>query len=325
MTLLSDKELKELIDPVGADSDPSFTPLVGNLKKEGDWLEKTSPIQPSSVDLHVGGVFIPGVSFGSKGSQVNPHSRYSIKSGETAMVQAKEVVTLPSDIAGIGFPPSSIAVKGLLMTNPGHIDPGFRGYLSFTLINMSKKDFIISQGDAIFTILFFKLNSNVDANLAVRNSPRSVCGGVRQDNLDLLTKDFMGLKGLAIKQVLKYTGIGAAVLSAVAFLLSIGIQNVSNPKNSDFDKRLSALENNIYRTQINKLIVEVDVLEKKVLVLPSNLEKEESKKSLDSVELNEKNKKYEMDVKGIVLDIESLNKKISNTNSRLDKVRAVSD
>lgn len=67
---------------------------------------------------------------------------------------------MPAKLAGIGFPPTSVSAKGVLMTNPGHVDPGFIGHLQFTLINMGKDRFTLAQADRIVTLLLFELDGN---------------------------------------------------------------------------------------------------------------------------------------------------------------------
>jgi len=99
------------------------------------WYRTESPIQASSIDLHIGEIFLPGKKGDEPGAESNPLTGHILSSGETAVVITQEKFTLPKDIAGIGFPPSTrMSFKGILMTNPGHIDPGYNGHLRFTLI-----------------------------------------------------------------------------------------------------------------------------------------------------------------------------------------------
>ena len=53
--------------------------------------------------------------------------------------------------------------KGLLMTNPGHVDPGYSGRLHLTVINMSRSDMVLRCKDAILTVIFYKLGGECKA------------------------------------------------------------------------------------------------------------------------------------------------------------------
>src|SRR5439155_1078559 len=118
---------------------------------------KTLQIQPSSLDLTVGAIFRPEVTLGKKGSLSQPLDSWELRPGRTAIVQTKEELHLPDNICAVGFPPAHVSGRGILMTNPGHVDPGYVGRLSFTVINMGRDKFLLSPGLAIVTLLLFQL------------------------------------------------------------------------------------------------------------------------------------------------------------------------
>jgi len=64
---------------------------------------------------------------------------------------------LGDDLAGIAFPPASLSLKGLLTTNPGHIDPGYNGPLHLTVINMGRAPIALKAGERIMRVLFLVL------------------------------------------------------------------------------------------------------------------------------------------------------------------------
>jgi deoxycytidine triphosphate deaminase len=155
MSLLDDRALVANVTGTGK-------PLVTNLKaKNGQWFDAESPIQACSVDLHIGKIFIPGKSGKDEGSQDSPLDLHTLESGQTAVVSTLEDLCLPHDISAIGFPPNRISVQGILMTNPGHIDPGYSGPMRFTIINMGKTHFVLRREDPIVTLLFMKLSQPV--------------------------------------------------------------------------------------------------------------------------------------------------------------------
>lgn len=144
MTLLSDSEIFEKI---GSDQI-----ICEGFRKQDKscWTTKDSAIQASSLDLHIGQIYIPN-------EEGKPKYQHCLKPGQTVVIRTREVLDFPNNIAAIGFPPSSMSSKGILTTNPGHIDPGYRGVFHITLINMGKNDYPLKKDDLIVTLLLFKL------------------------------------------------------------------------------------------------------------------------------------------------------------------------
>src|SRR5262249_48507510 len=154
-----------------------------------DPYSKSSPIQPASVDLRIGDIFLPGKKEDEPGSKPKPLSEFTLKTGQTAVVTTKEKLNFPDNIAGIGFPPSSVSFSGLLMTNPGHIDPGYKGFMRFTVINMAKDDFILKRGDRIVRVLVFRLSASAHSDWSKRHPEGSQ--PPKQDEISRLSEDFV--------------------------------------------------------------------------------------------------------------------------------------
>jgi deoxycytidine triphosphate deaminase len=248
--IVTDNELQELIERKN-------NPLLTDYDPPVNWSDKDSLVQPCSIDLHIGAVFQPGVKPGKAGSAENPKSELVLKTGQTAIVVTKESIHLPSDYAGYGFPPSHVSSKALLMTNPGHIDPGYSGKLQFTVINMGREDYVLRSRDLIVTILIFKLPTKANTDYGARHSkpagstvvevqqpaasidrlifklatkvvahfaPRGVASSsIAQDDIDRLSPDFVDVQRRATsiaRKTLGYSTVGASVL---AILLSWGV------------------------------------------------------------------------------------------------------
>lgn len=150
--ILRDEELLALVR--GSKSNP---PIV-DFSVPSPPFGTTSPIQPSSLDLTIGRIFLPEASEDAEGGMNTGALEHWLKPGHTAVVVTKESLNFPSDIAAFGFPPTRISGSAILMTNPGHIDPGFKGYLTFTVINMGKSEFRLAHGETIVTCLLTKLS-----------------------------------------------------------------------------------------------------------------------------------------------------------------------
>jgi deoxycytidine triphosphate deaminase len=165
--ILTDGELKTLIDT-------KANPLLTDFDPPAVWDDKDSPVQPCSLDLHIGAIYQPGVKPGKAGSAGDPKSELVLSTGQTAVVATKESIHLPADHAGYGFPPSHVSSRALLMTNPGHVDPGYSGKLQFTVINMGREDYVLRSKDLIVTLLIFKLGKNVTKDYAARRPQPAV-------------------------------------------------------------------------------------------------------------------------------------------------------
>jgi dCTP deaminase len=123
------------------------------------------------------------------GSDGRPRSEISLKCGATAVLRSHQKLCMPPDISGIGFPPSSkVSLAGLLSTNPGHVDPDYKGFLHLTVVNMGKEPFGIKRGDRMMRLLLFRLSDMTSFRLDEMASP------VNQELLDRLSSDFMDVE-----------------------------------------------------------------------------------------------------------------------------------
>lgn len=165
-------------------------------------------IQPSSIDLTIKLIHIPDNNKIKKSHSIDP--------GETVILEINEIFSLSSDISGIVFPKNTLSKNGIIMTNPGHVDPGYNGILTLYLVNMSKETFNLREQDAVARLLLFKtssITSGYQGNSVTR---------VDEDQLNRMGKDFAGLNKrikFALGAVLAKWSVGLFVL--VAIMLSI--------------------------------------------------------------------------------------------------------
>jgi deoxycytidine triphosphate deaminase len=167
--LLTDIEIAAAIE----DGHLKVTGLT-QTKRSRISMGRDSQVQPSSLDLRVGLILLPPekeFDLGKPRSMYPPWTKGDwIAPGMTVVVETFEEISLDSSIAAFGFPPAHLARNAILMTNPGHIDPGYSGKLSFTLINMGRHKVAINQGDPILTLLIFKFDTAVQADYAGRRA-----------------------------------------------------------------------------------------------------------------------------------------------------------
>lgn len=155
------------------------------------WIAKESPVQPCSVDLHVGEVFVPAAEPGAQGSEGQGIDQLDLEPGHTAVIATLEELKLPSTIGALGSPPTRVSFNhGLLMVNPGHIDPGFAGKLRLIVINMGRKPVRLKRNQPIVTLVFFELSAQPRRTYLARTQGPVV----RQTVLDQLSPDFLNVE-----------------------------------------------------------------------------------------------------------------------------------
>lgn len=79
-----------------------------------------------------------------------------LNSGEFMLINTKERIELPNNIAAKVFGRSSLGRWGIQITNAGWIDPGFRGNLTLQLYNQSPYTFNLRNIDRIAQLIFFE-------------------------------------------------------------------------------------------------------------------------------------------------------------------------
>jgi dCTP deaminase len=148
MTFLSNTEI------LAHQSGPQ--PLVRGVSLDFLTAGAEGPLEACAVKLRIGEIYLaPQSSF----SAISSEDYVILKQGEMAFVLTLEEIHLPSDIGGLMFPKSGgVADRGILITNAGHIDPGYSGKLRYAIINMGNGQFTLRKGDFLVKVLFFSLS-----------------------------------------------------------------------------------------------------------------------------------------------------------------------
>lgn len=209
----------------------------------------SSDVRGCAVDLHIGSIYRPGAETGKPGSATTPHlMQVTLSEGETAVIETIEKFKLDSQHAAFVLPASSVSVQGLLMTNPGHVDPGYQGSVHVTVINMGRKPYALVPKARFLRAFFYDLNAAAASPL----TPTSVTGSrVTPELLERLSHDFLSVgerAGTAAKKemdsVMKRSVWIQYGLPAVTTLIgAIAAAALSNyTLSARFDERLKTLE-----------------------------------------------------------------------------------
>jgi len=213
--LLRDEEIYGLLQ--------AKPPLVTNVAINPPDYTKDSWVQSASLDLHVGNIYVPETDPEEFGGTKNPKPNCVLEPGHTAVVETKESLELPSDVAAIGFPPSRVSARGLLTTNPGHVDPGYKGHLSLTIINMGRTAYELRGGDIILTLLLLKMSAASHAPYGARLGGQPTGPAVSEDRMSRLSRDFLQVEARAEKvakneesKTRRWALVAPALIAAIA-------------------------------------------------------------------------------------------------------------
>lgn len=110
--------------------------------------------QAASYDLTVGSMIKGGKTYREADLSSNESL---VQPGEVVTFLTAEEINLPSNLAAFVSAINSQSEEGILVLNPGHIDPGYKGTISVKAINLRKTAFRINPGMRIFTIVFHRL------------------------------------------------------------------------------------------------------------------------------------------------------------------------
>lgn len=111
-------------------------------------------IQACSYDMRVGTIYINKKKYTP---DVTQGTEVTLDPGAIINILTEEELKLPDDIAATAFAINSLSSEGLLVLNPGHIDPGFEGPLTVTAINLRATSKVVLFSTPIFTVIFERL------------------------------------------------------------------------------------------------------------------------------------------------------------------------
>ena len=83
-----------------------------------------------------------------------PQPTVTVQPGQMIFIVTLEDVIMPLDLCGTVYSRNSLALKGILALNAGHVDPGYEGPIAIRLINLRATSWTLTLGDPIFTITF---------------------------------------------------------------------------------------------------------------------------------------------------------------------------
>ena len=194
----------------------------------------------------------------------NVHDFYKIPPQGMVYVVFQEEISMDEEHIGFAHVKTSITQRGIMATNIGIVDPGYKGFISTLLINFGSSNETIIKGDAYLRLSFNKIN-RTDVNSNALALSKDAYLNARRKDTDNLSSKFLNLntvKDEVLKKVVKAL-IGLSIIfSAASFALGMYFQNKTS-SDKDYQKRYDAqqaafemlkAENNVFKkTLLNKL------------------------------------------------------------------------
>lgn len=161
MPILSNTDLLPLLD--GSMGPPLVLGLGNNLKLGSP----NGPIESCSIRLTVGEIFrnqyVEDARFGIRANHAIPKESIQLPPGGVAFVTTEETINFDGNHAGIMTAKSGgVAERGILITNTGQVDAGYKGKLRYAVMNMGSEPFGLSKGQSITKLMVFRLQSPAD-------------------------------------------------------------------------------------------------------------------------------------------------------------------
>ncbi|MBW2090922.1 MAG: hypothetical protein JRI34_02210 [Deltaproteobacteria bacterium] len=148
MTFLSKQSIRDLLYTL-------IEPTLGRDEVDNGAL------QPSSIELRLGNeVYLSGeknlVLLGADKKEV------AIKPGELAILLTEEKVNIPRTLMGFISIRNRYKSMGLINISGFHVDPGFKGKLTFSVYNAGPNDIILRHGERLFLLFLAKLDRETE-------------------------------------------------------------------------------------------------------------------------------------------------------------------
>jgi dCTP deaminase len=156
--ILTHREISQLIKD-GAVSRPNLDPKLDAISLTLHLGNQFAQYQYTTTEPFIPPLDVPL-------SHVNidrPGDGYILQPGSTVLAMSEEKISMPLNLMGFMQTKSSLA-RGFLMAHPsaGHIEPGYKGVVTFEIVNLSKFYYKLIPGMPIAKLFFLKLASEIE-------------------------------------------------------------------------------------------------------------------------------------------------------------------
>lgn len=224
MNILNDQQL---VAALGGQSPivSGFPPPIEVATKHQPF-SRGSAVQPCSIDLHIGEVLVP-----QRSGKTAKRRNHSLRPGRSAIVVTHERLDVPPDLGGFVLPLGGYP-QGMLLTNPGHVDPGYKGRLWFTIVNISRASIALTRERRVATLLLFRLSEAPKGDWQARYGP-AIYDQPPDEVVQVTAGDVLLVERRAARVARRYVGLAgivAALISGVILYIDSQFGAVSDVK-----------------------------------------------------------------------------------------------
>jgi dCTP deaminase len=138
-----------------------YTFVIKDIYKDGISLKiEEKHNYKSSFDLHLGDEVVKSNATEPISLKKN-NGIITIEPGEFALLHSYEKIHIPQDLMAFISLRFSTKKKGLINISGFHVDPGYNGYLIFSVYNVGSKPICLRYQEPIFMIFFATLTKPV--------------------------------------------------------------------------------------------------------------------------------------------------------------------
>lgn len=119
---------------------------------------------------------------------------FTIPSGQFAFLITEEVVSIPADALAFISVRAKIKFRGLVNVSGFHVDPGYRGQLTFAVFNAGPVPIHLKRGQPIFLIWF----AGLDCKTALKKS-ETVHRGIDPEIITAVAGELQSFAGISKK------------------------------------------------------------------------------------------------------------------------------
>lgn len=227
-----------------------MTLLSGAALDPKRFFKSGNPIsQSTSFDLTVGAII------DHNGKKVE--GPFILKPGNMVQVCTAEVFDLPSDVTGHVTYKTTQTQKGIWALTVGIVDPGWDGPISTTLLNFSRVDYPISEGDAFLRVSLFEHTSVPDKSLREAPTPENYLANVQKLAGTIFPKTFLDTdeiiskSGDAVLQKIRTEALSWIIGIALILSLIQVIANYFQPAYiiSSYEMKIKQMENKLLKLE----------------------------------------------------------------------------
>lgn len=135
--------------------------------------------------------YVPGLK------NLEPDDVISIPPGQFAFLLTEEKVRMPLDALGFISIKAGKKYKGLVNVSGFHVDPGWDGYLMFSVFNAGPMHIVLKRGEPLFLLWFASLDQVSEASYRYKPTPESAEPEIQVKYVQGLTQPVQSLPSLS--------------------------------------------------------------------------------------------------------------------------------